>query len=143
MIALGVGVLGASITELNIAGWYASIAKPRFTPPNWLFVPVWGTLYVLMGISAWRVWRFKGVRSRELRFWWLQLAFNLGWSVIFFGLHSIIGALIEVALLLLLIVWTIVAFSAVDRVAGFLLWPYFGWTAFAAVLNLAIWRLNV
>ena len=141
MFALGVGLLGASITELNVR-WYASLAKPSFTPPNWLFGPVWATLYVLIGISAWRIWRLKGLRSTPLAFWWGQLAFNFGWSLIFFGLHSIVGALVEIAILLLLIVRAIIGFSAVDRIAGFLLWPYFCWTAFAALLNVAIWRLN-
>ena len=91
-------------------------------------------LYVLMGIFAWRVWRLKGLRPRFIAYWGLQLAFNFAWSLMFFGMHSIVSALFEIAILLLLILRTI---------AGFLLVPYFCWTAFAAILNAAIWRLNI
>jgi benzodiazapine receptor len=143
MTTLGVGLLGASVTELNGTDWYTSIAKPSFTPPNWLFGSVWIVLYVLTGISAWRVWRLRGLRCRFIAYWGLQLAFNFAWPLIFFDLHSIVGAFIEIAILLLLILRTIVAFSAVDRIAGFLLVPYFCWTAFAAILNAMIWGLNI
>jgi len=140
---LGVGLLGASVTELNGTDWYASIAKPSFTPPNWLFGSVLIVLYVLIGISAWRVWRLRGLRSRFIAYWALQLAFNFAWPLIFFDLHSIAGTFVEIVILLLLVLRTIVGFSAVDRIAGLLLVPYFCWTAFAAILNAAIWGLNI
>jgi translocator protein len=143
MTTLGVGLLGASVTELNGTDWYTSIAKPSFTPPNWLFGSVWIVLYILIGISAWRVWRLRGLRSRFIAYWGLQLVFNFAWPLIFFDLHSIAGAFIEIAILLLLILRTIVAFSAVDRTAGFLLVPYFCWTVFATILNAAILGLNI
>jgi translocator protein len=143
MTTLGVGLLGASIAEMNGIDWYASVAKPSYTPPNWLSGFVWIMVDVFSGISAWRVWRLKGLRSRFIGYWGLQLILNFVWTVIFFGLHSIAGAFIAIAILLLLIVRTIVAFSAVDRIAGFLLVPYFCWTAFAAILNAAIWELKI
>ena len=103
---------------------------------------MWTTLYILMAIAAWRVWRVAGFESRPLLYWFVQLALNFAWSFIFFGAHHVAFALIEIAVLWLMIVLTTASFFRRDRLAGWLLVPYLVWVSFAGVLNTAIWRLN-
>ena len=125
------------------AEWYLSIAKPAWNPPSWVFGPVWSTLYVLMGVAAWRVWRGSHAeRGTALSFWWTQLALNALWSPLFFGMKRLDLALLEILVLLLAIVATAGAFWRVDRAAGFLLVPYIAWVSFAAFLNFTLWQLN-
>jgi tryptophan-rich sensory protein len=140
-ITLLVGASATFFTEPSIPTWYAALAKPGFSPPNWLFAPVWTTLYVLMGIAAARVWKETGF-GLEIRFWTAQLVLNFLWSAIFFAAHRIGAALIEMGVLWLLILATLVLFWRRDRIAGLLFVPYLAWVGFAFSLNLAIWRLN-
>jgi tryptophan-rich sensory protein len=142
LLTLVVGAAGTVFTEPSIPTWYAGLAKPGFNPPNWVFAPVWTTLYVLMGIAAWRVWRVTGLNSPEMFAWGAQLALNFFWSAIFFSLHLILVALVEMALLWLLILVTLILFWRRDRIAGLLLVPYLAWVSFAFALNFAIWQLN-
>ena len=142
ILTLLVGAAGTLFTELAIPTWYATLAKPGFAPPNWLFAPVWTTLYVMMGVAAWRVWRLTGLTSPEMFLWFAQLALNFFWSAIFFSLHLILLALVEMALLWLLILVTLILFWRKDRIAGLLLLPYLAWVGFAFALNFAIWQLN-
>ena len=142
LLALAMGFAAGLATEPNIAGWYSHLNKPSFNPPNWVFAPVWTTLYILMAIAAWRVWRVAGFESRPLLYWFVQLALNFAWSFIFFGAHHVAFALIEIAVLWLMIVLTTASFFRRDRLAGWLLVPYLVWVSFAGVLNTAIWRLN-
>jgi benzodiazapine receptor len=137
---LAVGFLASQVTVPSIPGWYAGLHKPSFNPPNWLFAPVWTTLYVLMAVAAWRTWRKAGVPPLGL--YALQLALNGAWSFIFFGAHAIGLALVEIVLLLVLVLATMWRFWRTDRIAGLLFVPYTGWVLFAGVLNTAIWRLN-
>ena len=127
-----------------VDAWYASIAKPSWNPPNWLFGPVWTTLYILIGVSAWRVSRAGGfARDRAaLALFLVQWVFNFAWSGCFFGLRSPGLALVEIACLWLLIVATIVRFRRHDTAAAVLLVPYLAWVSFAAALNAALWQLN-
>jgi translocator protein len=124
--------------------WYAQLAKPSWTPPNWLFGPAWTLLYILMAVSAWLVWRSAGLRSvwMPLCVYILQLILNALWSWIFFGLHRIGLALGNIAALWAAIVVTCVLFWRVRALAGALFVPYLGWVTFAGVLNYAMWRLN-
>ena len=142
LLTLGVAAAGGYATAPEISGWYATLAKPSFNPPNWIFGPVWTALYVLMAIAAWRVWRVASLSSRPMQLFFVQLAFNLAWSFIFFHAHATGAALIEVAALLSLIVWTSLSFARRDRIAGWLFAPYIAWVSFATLLNAAIWRLN-
>ena len=144
VIALAVGGIGALATTSSVTTWYASLIKPPFNPPNAVFGPVWTTLYVLMALAAWRVWRAgpAGGRHLGLILYSVQLALNLGWSLIFFGLRQPAIALVEVALLLAAVVGTGVAFWRADRPAGLMMIPYAAWVAFASALNFEIWRLN-
>jgi len=137
---LAVGFLASLVTVPNIPGWYEGLHKPFFNPPNSVFAPVWTTLYVLMAVAAWRVWRKAGLRPLGL--YVLQLALNFAWSFIFFGAHAIGVALVEIALLFAAVVVTLRVFWRLDRIAGWLLVPYAAWVLFAGVLNAAIWRLN-
>lgn len=141
------GISGASSMD-GLRVWYRTLEKPSWNPPDWVFGPVWTTLYLLMGIALVQVWRARrdGRRRRlaqvALGLFALQLALNFGWSWIFFGLHAIGPAFAEVVALLVAIVATIAAFARVRPSAAALLVPYLGWTAFATILTGTIWRLN-
>jgi tryptophan-rich sensory protein len=136
--------IGSWATIDNVRTWYPTIAKPSWTPPNWLFGPVWTLLYTLMAIAAWRVWRNRqGAEARSvLNLYGSQLALNTLWSVLFFALHRPGLALIEISALWALLVHAQVRFWRADRTAGILWAPYLAWVSFATALNAAIWWLN-
>jgi len=139
------GILGSLSTVSSIKTWYVQLNKPSFTPPNWLFAPIWTLLYLLMGISAFLVWN-KGIKRKNVKIaltlFFLQLIFNTFWSIIFFGLHLIFLAFIEIILLLITIILMIIGFYRVSKVASYLQIPYFLWVSFAAVLNFSFIILN-
>jgi tryptophan-rich sensory protein len=124
--------------------WYAALTKPTWTPPGALIGRVWSVLYTMMAVAAWLVWKKGGLAAqrRPLGIFALQLALNAAWTPLFFGLRRPDLAFAEILLLWLAIVWTILAFRRVDRLAASLLWPYLGWVSFAAVLNGTLWRMN-
>ncbi|MBI2459251.1 MAG: tryptophan-rich sensory protein [Parcubacteria group bacterium] len=145
------GIIGSVFTTPSIAGWYAGIVKPALNPPAWVFGPVWTTLFALMGVSAWLIWKKldsgseAGMTKRvkiALGIFLGQLVLNTLWSIIFFGLHSPGGALIEIAFLWLAILATIIAFAKISKPAAWFLVPYILWVSFAIYLNYAIWMLN-
>jgi len=142
---IAAAALGNLITAPNIPAWYAALNKPGFTPPNWLFGPVWTALYAGMAYAAFRVLSLpqstEGRRGALILFF-AQLALNAAWSWAFFGLRSPLAGLVVILPLLALILATIRAFAPLDRVAGLLLVPYAAWVAYATALNIAIWRLN-
>ncbi|MBM3495793.1 MAG: tryptophan-rich sensory protein [Armatimonadetes bacterium] len=124
--------------------WYAALRKPAWTPPSWLFGPVWTALYLAMAVAAWLVWREGGVRVQALPLglFAVQLALNGAWSWLFFGLQRPGAALVDTVALFALIVATAMAFRPVSPVAAALLLPYLGWVGFATALNGALWWLN-
>jgi len=140
-----VGLIGSIFTTPSIPTWYATLQKPPFTPPNWLFAPVWITLYLLMGISAFIIWR-RGVDNRRVRealiVFLVQLILNGLWSVVFFGLKSPLYGVVVIVALWIAILFTILKFFKLSTAAGGLLLPYILWVSFAAVLNISIWVLN-
>ncbi|MFH0777840.1 MAG: TspO/MBR family protein [Candidatus Eisenbacteria bacterium] len=144
-VCLLAGLVGSFFTTPAIPGWYASLDKPWFTPPNQLFGPVWTALYVLMGVSAFLVWR-RGLGTPWAQLGLLafavQLVLNVGWSVLFFGLRSPEGGFVEITILWVAILATLVNFRRVSRTAAVLLIPYLVWVSFAAILNFSIMRLN-
>jgi tryptophan-rich sensory protein len=142
LVTVAVGAAGSLVTQPNIPIWYAHLSHPSITPPNWVFGPVWTTLYVLMAVAAWRVWRITGLKSVEMLAWGLQLALNFAWSAIFFGLHRIGAALAEILLLDLAILYTLLLFWRRDAIAGALLLPYLAWSIFATLLTWRFWELN-
>jgi benzodiazapine receptor len=139
---LAVGASASVFTEPNIPIWYSGLNHPTIAPPNWVFAPVWTTLYVMMAVAAWRVWKVRGLKSVELWAWGIQLALNFAWSAIFFSLHQIGAALVEIILLDLAILYTTALFFRRDRIAAALMLPYLAWTVFATVLTHAFWQLN-
>jgi len=124
--------------------WYEALAKPEWNPPNWIFAPVWSSLYILMGVAAWLVWRARGFAGarRELGLFLVHLVFNALWSYLFFGLHRPALAFAEILLLLAMIVVLCVTFARVRPLAGWLLLPYAFWVTFASFLNFTLWRMN-
>ena len=140
---LGVGAVASLFTSPAIPTWYASLNRPAFTPPNWIFAPVWTALYILMAFAGWRAWKKTGLRSPEMAAFAIQLALNLGWSILFFGLHRIGAALIEITVLDVAILATLILFFRRDRLAGLLFAPYLAWTLFATVLTRTFGQLNL
>ena len=134
------GLIGGLATSADTA-WFAALRKPSWNPPSWVFAPVWTTLYVMMGVAAWRVWR-RRTRNAALWLFAVQLALNFAWSFIFFSAREIDLAFAEIVVLWAFIAATIIAFSRVDRAAAWLMGPYLAWVSFAAVLNGTIVRLN-
>ncbi len=124
--------------------WYASLRKPSWNPPGWIFGPVWTALYAMMAVAAWLVWRRGGFAAQRRPLGWFlaQLALNAAWTPLFFGLHWPGVAFAEIVLLWLAIVATLAAFRRVSRTATLLLVPYLLWVTFATVLNFTLWRLN-
>jgi benzodiazapine receptor len=142
LICFGVAALGSLATTPEIRGWYAALRKPSFTPPDWLFGPVWTALYAAMAVAAWMVWKRTGWQSGAMAVFAIQLALNLAWSFIFFKFHETGLALVEIALLWAAIAATIIKFAPISNGAALLLAPYLAWVTYAAALNFSIWRLN-
>lgn len=121
--------------------WYAALEKPSWTPPAWLFGPVWTALYLLMALAAWMVWRRVGW-GKALGWYAIQLGLNAAWTPLFFGAHAIAIGLGVILALWLAIIATATSFANVHRTAGLMLLPYLAWVTFASALNFALWRLN-
>ena len=139
------GIVGSIFTFSAIPTWYASLKKPDLSPPNWVFGPVWTTLYTLMGVSLFLVWQ----KRTEVKLAWpaivfflIHLVLNAFWSIIFFGLKSPFWAFIAIIVLWIMIVISIILFYRVNKTAGLLLLPYLIWVCFASYLNYSIWKLN-
>ena len=145
-VPLSVGWIGSLFTTPEINGWYSSLAKPALNPPNWIFGPVWTTLFILMGIAAFLIWR-RGLNNKNvqaaLAIFVFQLFLNVFWSLLFFGIHSPMVAFTEIISLWLAILALILAAYRVSRPAAYLLIPYVFWVSFATYLNYAIWQLNI
>lgn len=133
-----VAYLGSLATTSNVDGWYRDADKPPFNPPNWLFGPVWSVLYVAMAVAVWLAWK----RGAPTGIWWLQLALNLAWTPVFFGMEELWWGLVVIVLLDLAVLATIVVFRRTSQAAAWLLVPYLGWTLFATALNASIAALN-
>ena len=145
LICEAAGIIGAFFTTPAIATWYSEIRKPNFVPPDWLFAPAWTTLFLLMGISAGIIWN-RGLGNKNIKtalsIFGVQLASNILWSLLFFGLKSPFLAFLEIILLWLAILINIISFYKISKTAGLLLLPYILWVSFAALLNFSVWQLN-
>jgi tryptophan-rich sensory protein len=141
ILCFAVAGAGGLATAPSIPNWYAGLAKPSWTPPSWVFGPVWSVLYLSMAVAAWWVWR-RGDAVVPMVLFGIQLVFNAAWSWLFFWLHSPGVAFIDIVLLWMAIVATTVVFWRRSTLAGILFVPYLVWVSFAAVLNFAIWRFN-
>ena len=126
-----------------ISGWYQNLEKPNWTPPGWIFGPVWTLLYILMGISAAIIWHSKNtMKKRALMFFLIQFILNLAWSSVFFNFRLVGWAFVEIIVLLIFLLLTVVYFYKINKTAAYLLMPYLFWTAFASLLNGSLWFLN-
>ena len=145
LICLFAGFIGSFFTSSAIPTWYTTLQKPSFAPPNWVFFPVWTTLFIMMGISLFLVWQ-KGWEDKKVKtaiyIFAGQLVLNALWSIAFFGFKSPLLGLMEIIILWIAIAATILSFMKVSRTAAYLLIPYIIWVSFAAILNFSIWGLN-
>lgn len=140
-----VGVISSLFTIPSISTWYLTLNKPAFTPPNWIFAPVWTSLYLLMGVSLYLILLKRTKKNKQtvqLSVFGVQLALNFLWSLVFFGLRSPLGGLVTIVALMLAIAATMLAFWKASGTASLLLAPYLAWVAIAASLNLSVWLLN-
>lgn len=144
LVCLVVEIIGSFWTRQTVSTWYPTLAKPAWTPPSWLFGPVWFCLYMMIAVAGWLIYRAESSpnRSKALIFYGSQLASNFIWSFLFFSLQSPLLGMIDIILLSLLICCTVITAWPVSRLASFLLIPYFVWVIYATTLNAAIWFLN-
>lgn len=146
VICLTVGYSAGVVTKTSIETWYVMLEKPVFNPPNWIFMPVWTVIYILMAVAAGLVWDKIKVQTEEVKqallFFIIQLILNSIWSYLFFGLKNPMLALVEIVLLWLMIYETYLKFIKINKTAGYFLIPYLAWVGFATVLNASIWWLN-
>ncbi len=136
--------IGALATRSSVKSWYPHLSRPDWTPPDWVFGPVWTTLYLMMAISAWLVWRGTSSATARvaLTLFGIQLVLNVLWSVVFFGLRRVGAAFAEVLLLWMMLIATAVAFYPLSLLAAWLLIPYIAWVGLASYLNFRIWQMN-
>ena len=142
VLCLGVGSIGGFATQDSVNGWYRTLAKPSWNPPDWVFGPAWTTLYIMMAVAAWLVWKTRDRIAPAMILFYAQLALNLAWSLLFFGARSPGLALVEVVFLWSAVLFTMLAFFGRQTTAGWLFVPYLAWVSFAAVLNFTIWMMN-
>ena len=146
LIPVGIGAISGLFTASNVKTWFVTVAKPSFNPPGWLFAPVWTTLYIMMGIAFFLVWKNetiqKSIKQKAIILFAIQMVLNFLWSFIFFQQHEIGWALVDIVLLWIFILLTISSFAPISRTAAWLLVPYISWVSFATILNFAIWQLN-
>ena len=133
---------GGYITDYFKEPWYTTIVKPSYTPPDWIFAPVWVSLYLLMGYAAWLMWSSKKNTQKILNIYFIHLIINASWSVTFFAFHQILVSLIIIGLIIIFVIWLIKLYHPINKISAFLMLPYFAWLGFAFSLNLAIFVLN-
>jgi len=144
LLCFGAAALGSLFTVPSIPSWYASLKKPAWTPPSWLFGPVWAILFAMMALAAWLVWVRAGIAgaAAALVVFAVQLLFNVAWSWLFFARRNPGAALVDIAFLCLSVGLTALLFARIEVLAAYLLLPYLAWVLFAALLNARIWQLN-
>jgi len=145
MIPQIAGAAGAFFTVTDEGSWYQQINRPSWNPPGYIFGPVWTTLYILMGIGLYLVWKSDAapaLKRRAITLWGIQMVLNAAWSILFFGMHLIGVALADLILMWVAILLTIFAFARINKTAAWLLVPYISWVSFAGILNATIWVMN-
>ena len=144
VLTMSIGGLSGYATLDGVTGWYTTLHKPAFNPPNYLFGPVWSLLYLLMGVSLFLILKAERspARSKAIAAFTIQLVLNFFWSIIFFRFHAVGMALAEIVLMWVAILWMIVTFYRVNKIASLIQIPYIAWVSFATILNAAIFYLN-
>ncbi len=145
IICFTAAAIGGLFTATSVGSWYESLTKPSWNPPNWVFAPVWTTLYMMIAIAGWLIWRERGFKGARwpLMLFLTQLLLNVAWSGLFFGLQNPGLAFAEIVVLWLAILLTTISFFRIALLPGVLFLPYLLWVTFATVLNFEIWRLAV
>ena len=133
--------IGSYITSIYKEPWYSTLVLPKISPPSWVFAPVWSTLYLLMSVAIWKVW-INNFNKKILSLYLVHLFFNATWSIIFFGFHNILLALINLILILILIILLMINYYKVEKISFYLMIPYLFWTLFAFILNYSILMIN-
>lgn len=144
LLAFAAAALGALATQTSVDSWYQTLRKPDWNPPSWIFGPVWTLLYVLMAVATWRAWLVGDTPTarRTVSLYSAQLTLNALWSILFFGMRRPGAALVEIVVLWALLVFILMRYWRIDRLAALLWTPYVAWVTFAAVLNATIWSIN-
>jgi translocator protein len=145
VIPVAVGATSGFFTATGVDSWYQTISKPSWNPPGWIFAPVWTTLYIMMGIALFLVWKSntnESLKKKAISLFAVQLLLNFFWSIIFFNQEQPGWALADIIVMWLAILLTIFAFANVNKMASWLLVPYISWVSFATILNYTIWKLN-
>tara|TARA_Y100001970_G_scaffold289469_1_gene419989 strand:+ start:1193 stop:1663 length:471 start_codon:yes stop_codon:yes gene_type:complete len=142
LLAFGASAWGSYVTNLYKEPWYSMIAKPSFNPPEWIFAPVWITLYIAMSVAIWLIWINPKRVEKIIYIYFIHLLFNGSWSIFFFGLHLILVSLIVIAIIIFFVVWLIKLYYPINKLSSFLMIPYLMWLSYAFVLNFYIFILN-
>ncbi len=133
---------GGYITNYFKEPWYSGIMKPSFNPPDWIFAPVWISLYLMMGVAAWLVWLSPQKTEKILNIFYIHLLVNASWSIAFFAMHQILASLIIIGIIILFVIWLIKLYYPINKISALLMIPYLAWLGFAFILNFSIYNLN-
>ena len=142
LLAFGASAWGSYVTNLYKEPWYSMIAKPSFNPPEWVFAPVWITLYIAMSVAIWLIWINPKRVEKIIYIYFIHLFINGSWSLFFFGLHLILVSLIIIAIIIFFVIWLIKLYYPINKLSSFLMLPYLMWLSYAFVLNFSIFTLN-
>ena len=133
---------GGYITDYFKEPWYSTIIKPSFNPPDWVFAPIWISLYLLIGYASWLMWASRNNTQKILNIYFIHLIFNASWTVTFFAFHQILVSLIIIGLIIFFVLWLIKLYYPINKISAYLMLPYLSWLCFAFVLNYSIFTLN-
>ena len=142
LLAFGASAWGSYVTNLYKEPWYSMITKPTFNPPEWVFAPVWITLYIAMSVAIWLIWINPQRKEKIIYIYFIHLLINGSWSIFFFGLHLILASLIVIGIIIFFVVWLIKLYYPINKLSSFLMIPYLMWLSYAFVLNFYIFILN-
>jgi len=142
LLAFGASAWGSYVTNLYKEPWYSTIVKPSFNPPEWVFAPVWITLYIAMSVAIWLIWINPQRKEKIIYIYFIHLLINGSWSIFFFGLHLILASLIVIAIIIFFAVWLIKLYYPINKLSSFLMIPYLIWLSYAFLLNFYIFILN-
>ena len=133
---------GGYITDYFKEPWYSTIIKPSFNPPDWVFAPIWMSLYLLIGYASWLMWSSRNNTQKILNIYFIHLIFNASWTVTFFAFHQILVSLIIIGLIIFFVIWLIKLYYSINKISALLMLPYLAWLGFAFLLNYSIFVLN-
>ena len=142
ILAFGASAWGGLVTSFYKEPWYSTIIKPEFNPPDWIFAPVWITLYIAMSVAVWLIWINPKRVEKIIYIYFIHLLINGSWSLFFFGLHLILVSLIIIGIIIIFVIWLMKLYYPINKLSTFLMVPYLAWLSYAFVLNFYIFILN-